>query len=227
MNATGLVLYSTSSVGPTAIERTTLRPPEIIKNQFLKLVWQRDTFGEFLQNLVQPLVASIEIPYVKPFGVRAKGGGQQTPNMWAMYSLLLDELRSRRIPTCCFHLAQLRSLIHSRGGTKKEDTIQKAKDELGDIRINEHEADAYFIAKFGHQFWELFEYWPKNDLLPLAFDPWSEKTKAVFLGTDERKTGRQGMMWRPGDAWFDFRIPNSVELPTKWQDQLSRMLLST
>lgn len=216
LNATGFCLYD--GTPSTTLLVTTKTPPHA--TQFFKKYLQKEMALKLIDKW-SPNCLAIEKPFVLPMAGRGRGG-EQSSNLFALYSFILMAAYESRLPIAAFHLSQLRSLIHGRAGTTKSDTIASARTELehpefgrqGLIVQDDHQADAYFIAKFGRFFWMRFD-----DLIPER----PLKEEAIYSSKEKVSKGRlKGMIFRPEEAWFDFRKVLHAEIPTKWQDNLSR-----
>jgi hypothetical protein len=87
--------------------------------------------------------------------------------------------------------------------------VAKAKAENANFgRIDQHAADAYFIAKNAHAFWLFMD--GKIPVSSLKADQ-----KDIFLSEKESTKGNiSGTCWRAGDFWFDFRCNNPCTVPT-------------
>lgn len=178
------------------------------RSQFLKIAHQADVLDSILEGKGQgpfggfslPTHVAIEQPYVGGFAQRG-GGGHQSANMWAVYSVMLAVVRKYSMPVIMFNVTQLRSLILRKKGITKADSIEAAARDLFSGTpsgyLNEHTADAYHAAKHGYSFWNMLE------LGNLTF--LNEDQKDIFTSQKIGKGGKSGIIWRPGDFWFDFR----------------------
>lgn len=195
----------------------TVKPPKEW-SQFEKMYTQAKFLGKILdENDGHISCVGIEQPYVASFGGRG-AGGHQSANMWAVYSMMLAEIRIRLLPVVMFNITQLHSLIIRRKGITKQDIMAAAIAEAPTLaNIDEHQADAYFVAKHARAFWGLMDRASINHLTP--------DQKDIFLSQRTGKKGdRSGIVWRPGDFWFDFRKSNPTLMPPQVLECLSKTL---
>lgn len=211
LNSTGFCVYDTDL--PGVMGPTLLSTPLKIDypSQFERMIYQRNNLKAFVRQREdfgdRVRCLSIEKPFVLPMRSRGRGG-EQSSNLFALYTLFLDAARDLGYPICCFHISQLRSLIHGRAGTTKDDTIQAAFRATG-ATVTDDIADAFFVAKFGAMFWDAFQCGEDPEYYPFRNVFMSEK-----LSSKKKPTG---MIWHPGDAWFNFNSNTPTELPLKWQ----------
>lgn len=187
-------------------EPVTIKPPEPIP-QFIKMVHQRDFLRKAIEaNAHKVRYVGIEQPYVQ--GAGRFGGGHQSANMWAVYSMLLDVFRQFQLPTVMFNISQFHALIIRKKGLTKTEVVAKAKEEQPHFRrIDQHAADAYHIAKNAHAFWRLMD----GFITPAEL---SKDQQDIFLSKRIGNAGDPaGIMWRGGDFWFDFRKQDPLTHP--------------
>jgi Holliday junction resolvasome RuvABC endonuclease subunit len=191
----------------TAVVNTVKAPSSA--PQFIKMVGQRDALRKALDhNQFQIQYIGIEQPYVPGAGFRAGGGGEQSANMWAVYSMLLDTICEARLPVVMFNITQFHSLILKKRGLSKTEIVAKAKEEQSKFgRIDQHAADAYFVAKNARSFWRFMDAeMSASDLTPDQRD--------IFLSRREGNKGKiSGTVWRAGDFWYDFRKNDPLTSP--------------
>lgn len=171
-------------------------------SQFEKMMFQVSYLRALLDLERDTEYVGIEQPYVSSSNNRI-GGGHQSANMWAIYCLMLAEIRARKIPCVMFNITQLHSLIIRKRDITKTMIVSKAKEEQPSFgRIDQHSADAYFVAKNAEAFWRFMDY-PSSDHLYLSPDQ-----RDIFLSEKTNSKGmKTGIIWRQNDFWVDFR-PN-------------------
>jgi hypothetical protein len=194
--------------GPVVV--TTTKPPSDISNQFQKMVFQRDNLRDAIFHF-KPTYVGIEQPYVASFG--ATGGGHQSANMWAVYSMMLDVIRSYDLPVMMINISQFHALIERKRALTKTRIVELAKLQeptLSGRRLDQHSADAYFISRVATRFWALFD----GQIQPTDLTP---DERDIFLSTRTGSKGfRAGIIWRAGDFWFDFRDKTNPTKPPSW-----------
>jgi hypothetical protein len=182
--------------------------------QFLKMIQQRNALTEYLEKRLGKIqYVGIEQPYVQGATARSSGGNQ-SPNMWAVYSMMLDVIRQYRLPVVMFNIVQFHALIVRKRGLSKTEIVYKAKSEqLHFGRIDQHSADAYFVAKNARAFWRLMD--TEDDSARRSLTP---DQADIFLSQRTNTSGNKtGIIWRPGDFWFDFRQEDPLTQPVGLQ----------
>lgn len=176
--------------------------------QFLKIYGQKMILRKLLAREEGKInYVGIEQPYVSGVGFR-NSGGHQSANMWAVYSMLLEEIMDAHLPVLMINITQLHALIIRRRGITKTDIVKKAKEEiLTETRMDQHQADAYFVAKSATHFWRLMDgQISLSDLTPDERDIFTSRRVS-------KKQNLSGIIWRAGDFWFDFRGANPTLHP--------------
>jgi Holliday junction resolvasome RuvABC endonuclease subunit len=196
LNNVGYFIYP----GPFTFHMTESPPPSL--SQFEKIRWQAAHLTHLLSSQ-HPTHVGIEQPYVQSFG--AKGGGHQSANMWAVYNLLLDKIAEAHLPALMINISQLRALIRRKRDTSKVHSIEVAYQCTG-LRLNEHEADAFHVAKAAYHFWALLEGQITTETL-------TPDQQDIFCSQREVTGGKSGIIWRPGDFWYDFRSVSNPLAP--------------
>lgn len=178
--------------------------------QFLKMIKQRDILREAIdKNREYIRYVGIEQPYVQGAGGYSSGGNQSA-NMWAVYSMMLDVIREYKLPVVMFNIIQFHALIVRKRGLTKTEIVHKAKQEQPDWgRIDQHSADAYFVAKNAHAFWSYMDSPDGSARASLTSDQ-----SDIFLKEKPNSSGtKTGIIWRAGDFWFDFRQQDPLTQP--------------
>jgi len=168
-------------------------PPQV------KIKTQRSCLRALIRA-TNPTHIGIEQPYVQGAG-RFGGGGDQTANMWAVYMVFMMEFMDRNLPVVMFNVTTLKSLIIRKRGLKKKEIVAEAKKQLeadgdlGELKLNEHEADAYFVARNARDFW----LWVKEDKPPR-----SGHQLDIFSSQKIGSSGKpRGIYQRPGEFFID------------------------
>lgn len=194
LNNMGLALYSYGAA-PLSISPSTNRMDASI-SQFERMRRQADHLAKYLRDM-NPSYVGIEQPYVGGVG-RFGGGGHQSANMWATYNMLLNVIADFHLPVVMFNIPQWHALVLRKKGITKQDVIDAAEI-ISNKKMNEHEADAFMIAYHASIFWELCDG-------RLSASDLTKDQQDIFLSKRTGSKGdRAGIIWRPGEFWFDFR----------------------
>jgi len=207
LNNVGWCLFGSHLTGISPFPPYGSNSPDKTLSQFERMMWQVEQIAELLDGDnrdcrgMKPTHVGIEQPYVQAFSARGNAG-HQSANMWAIYNLLLQQVFYRKLPVLMFNIPQLRALILRKRGMTKADSISRAQAEINSqFTMNEHEADAYHVAK------NAFSFWSKFDGLPIVLTP---DQNDIFL-SDRRTTSSDlpaSIIHRGGEFWFDFRKPH-------------------
>jgi Holliday junction resolvasome RuvABC endonuclease subunit len=211
LNNVGYCFYPNGAEPGLSLSTVSIHP-KLKKSQFEKMVAQTETLKKVIfSNIDKIQYVGIEQPYVASFGARG-ASGHQSANMWAVYSLMLYIIREAGLPVVMFNITQLHSLILRKKGITKLDIIAKAVEDIKqkpvsphmsqclERGLDEHQADAYFVAKHAHSFWQLIEKGRP------AMEELTDDQVDIFTTCRTGKKGdRAGIIWRETDFWFDFR----------------------
>ena len=151
-----------------------------------RLMIQRDRFVNLINDYKINHIG-IEQPFLKSFN---------TEKLYALHQFILEVCYTRHINIVYITPAQIKLYATGKGRAEKNDIVFKTKEVLGFTRekINNDEADAYWVGIIAKKFWQL--YYGEIQEKDLT-DP----EKLIFI---KNKSKKPGTLYKENDSFFIF-----------------------
>ena len=138
-------------------------------------------------------------------------GGQMSAKLYTLFISLLAHFKSKKKFISAFANTQAHALVQETKGKRtkvelKTAMIEAFRNETGfDKKLKSDAAEAYFLAKHGGMFLQLFDGHIKPEGLGYRQDE-------IFMSDkwNSKKTGRKGMLYRPWESYYDYRTTAPV-----------------
>jgi len=147
---------------------------------------QRDRFINIINNHKIDHIG-IEKPFLRSFN---------TEKLYALHQFVLEVCYTRHINIVYFTPAQIKQYVTSNHRAEKNEMVLKTREKLGLTRekINNDEADAYWVSVLARRFWELYYGLIKEEDL-------TEKERFIFI---KNKSKKPGTLYKQDEDYFIF-----------------------
>lgn len=147
---------------------------------------QRDSFVNIInQHKIDHI--GIEQPFLRSFN---------TEKLYALHQFILEVCYTRHIKIVYITPAQVKQYVTGNAKADKNEIVFKTKNVLGFTRekINDDEADAYWVGVLATKFWQLY-YGEIN------VDHLTEAEKFIFI---KNKSKKPGILYKENDSFYMF-----------------------
>ena len=151
-----------------------------------RLMIQRDRFVNLI-NTYKIDHIGIEQPFLRSFN---------TEKLYALHQFILEVCYTRHIRIVYITPAQIKQYSTGNSKAEKNDIVFKTKKVLGLVRekINNDEADAYWVGVLAKKFWQLYYgEIQEKDL--------SESERFIFI---KNKSKKPGILYKKNESFFLF-----------------------
>ena len=147
---------------------------------------QRDSFVNLINDYKIDHIG-IEQPFLRSFN---------TEKLYALHQFILEVCYTRHIKIVYITPAQIKQFATGNAKAEKNEIVFKTKEVLGFVRekINNDEADAYWVGVLAKRFWQLY-------YGEITVEDLTEKEKYIFI---KNKSKKPGILYKENDSYYIF-----------------------
>ena len=147
---------------------------------------QRDSFVNIINEYKIDHIG-IEQPFLRSFN---------TEKLYALHQFVLEVCYTRHIKIVYITPAQVKQYVTGNSKADKNEIVFKTRNVLGFVRekINDDEADAYWVGVLAKKFWQLYYGEIKESDL-------TEEEKFIFI---KNKSKKPGILYKENDSFYMF-----------------------
>ena len=151
-----------------------------------RFMLQRDSFVNLINDYKIDHIG-IEQPFLRSFN---------TEKLYALHQFILEICYTRHIKIVYITPAQIKQFATGNSKAEKNEIVFKTKEVLGFVRekINNDEADAYWVGVIAKRFWQLY-------YGEITIEDLTEKEKHIFI---KNKSKKPGILYKENDSYYIF-----------------------